>query len=192
LLAITKNDYQFDSSLLKKMDFTKKVILVTAHRRESFGKPFMEMCYAFRDIVNLHKDVEIVYPVHLNPNVQKTVKKILRNVPRIHLIPPLEYKDFALLMKKSYLILTDSGGIQEEAPTFHKPVLVMREVTERPEAIEAGTAKIVGTERTKIVEETSRLLLSEKAYQKMSSIKNPYGDGKAAQRIAKIILGKLS
>jgi UDP-N-acetylglucosamine 2-epimerase (non-hydrolysing) len=191
LLMIAKNNYQFDNPTLKKLDFTKKIILVTAHRRESFGKPFREMCYAFREIVNSHKDLELIYPVHLNPNVQKPVKHILKNTKRIHLIPPLDYKDFVLLMKKSYLILTDSGGIQEEAPTFHKPVLVMREVTERPEAVQAGTAKVVGTQRKKIVEETSKLLSSEKTYQKMSSTKNPYGDGKAAKRIVQIISEKL-
>ena len=187
LLAISKKDYHFANPILRRMDFTGKVILVTAHRRESFGKPFDQMCCAFRDIVILHKDVRIIYPVHLNPNVQETVNKLLRNVPRIHLIPPLDYKDFALLMKKSYLILTDSGGIQEEAPTLHKPVLVMREVTERPEAVQAGTAKIVGTKKDQIVRETSRLLLSKTSYRKMSSPKNPYGDGKSAQRIVKRI-----
>ncbi|HEX9917496.1 MAG TPA: UDP-N-acetylglucosamine 2-epimerase (non-hydrolyzing) [candidate division Zixibacteria bacterium] len=191
LLMIANKNYEFDNPILEKIDFTKKIILITAHRRESFGKPFREMCYAFREIVNSYKDVELIYPVHLNPNVQKPVRNILKNVEGIHLIEPLDYKNFVLLMKKSYLILTDSGGIQEEAPTFHKPVLVMREVTERPEAVEAGTAKVVGTQRKRIVEETSKLLLSKKIYREMSSAKNPYGDGKSAKGIVRIISKEL-
>ena len=187
LLMIAKKSCEFDNPILRRIDSTKKIILVTAHRRESFGKPFREMCYAFQEIVDLHKDVELIYPVHLNPNVQKPVKSILKNTERIHLIEPLDYKNFVLLMRRCYLILTDSGGIQEEAPTFHKPVLVMRQVTERPEAIEAGTAKVVGTQRKTIVQEVTKLLLSKKAYRKMSIAKNPFGDGKAAKRIVKII-----
>ena len=165
----------------------QKIILVTAHRRESFGKDFENICFALCDIVDNHKDVQIVYPVHLNPNVQKPVKKILNNTKRIYLIPPLDYFTTVWLMSKSYLILTDSGGIQEEAPSLGKPVLVMRMTTERPEGIEAGVAQLVGVDKKSIVEWTSRLLTDEVFYNKMAKTINPYGDGRAAERIIKII-----
>jgi len=169
------------------IDFSKKIILVTAHRRESFGEPFRNVCFALREIANNFPDVEIVYPVHLNPNVRKPAYEILQGHSRIHLIEPLEYPYLIWLMSKSYLVLTDSGGIQEEAPSLGKPVLVMREVTERMEAIEAGTAKLVGTNREKIVEEVSLLLEDGDEYKKMSKVVNPYGDGKASERILNII-----
>jgi len=169
------------------VDFSKKIILVTGHRRESFGEPFRNICFALKEIADFFEDVEIVYPVHLNPNVRKPVFEILKNHPRIHLIEPLEYSYLIWLMSKSYLVLTDSGGIQEEAPSLGKPVLVMREVTERIEGIKAGTAKLVGTNRNKIVYETARLIENVDEYNKMSNAVNPYGDGKSSIRIRKII-----
>jgi UDP-N-acetylglucosamine 2-epimerase (non-hydrolysing) len=165
----------------------KRLLLVTGHRRESFGEPFRELCLALRDIVELHRDVAIVYPVHLNPNVQRPVREILGDVERIHLIPPLEYLPFVSLLERSTLIVTDSGGIQEEAPTLRKPVLVMRRATERPEAVELGLAKLVGTSRQAIVNEASRLLRDPSAYAEMITDSNPYGDGRAAERIADVL-----
>ena len=165
----------------------KKLILVTGHRRESFGKPFEEFCLALRDIARDNEDVAIVYPVHLNPNVQKPVHKILWAENRVHLIDPIEYFPFVYLMDRCYLIVTDSGGIQEEAPSLGKPVLVTRNVTERPEAIHANIAKLVGTNRETIVSEASRLLTDPLAYAAMSNAKNPYGDGKAAGRIVETL-----
>jgi len=161
----------------------QKLILVTGHRRESFGRPFEELCLALRDIVHKYKNVSVVYPVHLNPNVQKPVHKILGRETRIHLISPIEYLPFVHLMDQSYLIITDSGGIQEEAPSLGKPVLVTRSVTERPEAVEAGLSRLVGTCRAAIVDETSKLLTDNTAYKKMANGKNPYGDGQASSRI---------
>lgn len=188
LFLILKRPFVFAHPVLKEMDFrNKKVILVTAHRRESFGKPLQEIFKAIRQIAN-NSDIEIIYPVHLNPNVKKTADKILSGIKNIHLIEPLDYISFIHLMNKSYLILTDSGGVQEEAPSLGKPVLVLRNVTERPEGIKAGVAVLVGTNRRKIINTVSALLSSKIAYQKMARAKNPYGDGKAAQRIIKIIL----
>jgi len=169
------------------IDFSKRVVLVTCHRRESFGKPFENICLALRDLSEGFKDVEIVYPVHLNPNVLLPAREILGDVPNIHLINPLSYSMLIWLMNRSHLVLTDSGGIQEEAPSLGKPVLVMRDVTERTEGIEAGTAKLVGTDRERIVREASSLLTDAEAYEKMSKAVNPYGDGKASGRIMKII-----
>jgi len=175
---------QFES--FNSINFEKKIILVTGHRRESFGEPFEQICFALREIAQ-REDVEIVYPVHLNPNVRKPVFKILKKLPNIHLIEPLDYPSFVWLMNKSYLILTDSGGVQEEAPSLGKPVLVMREVTERTEGVDAGTAKIVGTERGKIVLETMKLLKNRSEYERMAKAGNPYGDGKASGRIVSIL-----
>jgi UDP-N-acetylglucosamine 2-epimerase (non-hydrolysing) len=172
--------------VLKKVDPSRKPILVTAHRRESFGKPLAEVCKALKDLVRKHPDIEIIYPVHLNPNVQRTVRKALQGTPRVHLIEPLDYVEFLLIMDRSYLILTDSGGVQEEAPSFRKPVLVMREVSERMEGVKAGLAKLVGTDRKKIVREASRLIASRRAYRTMTGKKNPYGDGRASERILSI------
>jgi UDP-N-acetylglucosamine 2-epimerase len=165
----------------------KRMILVTGHRRESFGAPFEEFCLALRDIVEMHADTVIVYPVHLNPNVQEPVRRLLAGQPRMHLIDPVEYLPFVHLMDRSYLIITDSGGVQEEAPSLGRPVLVTREVTERPEAVESGLAKLVGTSRDKIVTEVSRLLSDPGAYASMARGDNPYGDGKASQRIADVL-----
>jgi UDP-N-acetylglucosamine 2-epimerase (non-hydrolysing) len=164
-----------------------KVILVTAHRRESFGPGVERICRALARIVRANPDVEVIYPVHLNPNVRKPVTKLLSGQDRIHLIEPLEYLEFCRLMKASYLILTDSGGIQEEAPALGKPVLVLRDKTERPEAIEAGTARLVGTDPATVVVQAGRLLRSRAAYRRMAEAKNPFGDGRAAQRIVRII-----
>ena len=168
--------------------YGRRQILVTGHRRESFGKGFENICNALREIAYSNENVEIIYPVHLNPNVQEPVRRILNNTKRIHLIPPLDYEPFVYLMSKSYLILTDSGGIQEEAPSLGKPVLVMRETTERPEAVEAGTGRIVGTDMNRIVSETRWLLTNKETYLAMSMAHNPYGDGKAAARITEALL----
>ena len=165
----------------------KKLILVTGHRRESFGLPFENMCNAMLDIVEKHENVDLVYPVHLNPNVQKTVKAFLKNHSRIHLIEPLDYPFLIWLEKLSYLILTDSGGIQEEGPSLGKPVLVMRDVTERMEGVDAGTAKLVGTDRGKIFKEADVLLSTEEEYIKMAHAVNPYGDGTTSRQIISIL-----
>jgi UDP-N-acetylglucosamine 2-epimerase (non-hydrolysing) len=161
----------------------KRVILVTGHRRESFGPAFESICRGLKKIADGNEDVLVVYPVHLNPNVMGPVHRILGDVKNVYLIPPLEYVPFVWLMMHSYLILTDSGGIQEEAPSLGKPVLVMRKVTERPEGVEAGTARVVGTDEQRIFTEAQRLLNDKAAYQEMSQAVNPYGDGRAAERI---------
>jgi len=166
-----------------------RIILVTGHRRENFGQGFEDICTAIAQIATMFDDVEIIYPVHLNPNVQEPVNRILGNLERVHLIKPLDYLPFVYLMKQSYVILTDSGGIQEEAPSLGKPVLVMRETTERPEAVEAGTVKLVGTDIEKILKEVSLLLSSKEEYQKMSSSHNPYGDGSASSQITALLKG---
>ncbi len=173
-------------------DFSKKIILVTGHRRESFGEGFKNICEALKEIAVKFKDeVEIIYPVHLNPNVRKPVYRILSKIKNIHLIEPVSYPYLIFLMKESYLILTDSGGIQEEAPSLGKPVIVMREVTERTEGIKAGTAVLAGTDKKKIIEITERLLTDKKKYQKMAKAVNPYGDGKTSERVLKIIKTEL-
>lgn len=170
-----------------------KLILVTGHRRESFGSGFQRICKALRILAVDNPDVHIVYPVHLNPNVQEPVYSILGNVDNIYLIPPLDYEPFVFLMSQSYLILTDSGGIQEEAPSLGVPVLVMRDTSERPEGIEAGSARLVGTDIETIVAETQKLLDNIDEYKRMANVVNPYGDGNASKRIVRIIsqhLGK--
>jgi UDP-N-acetylglucosamine 2-epimerase (non-hydrolysing) len=187
-LDILKNDeakYKVDN-----VDWTKKVILVTGHRRESFGEGFENMCRAIKRLALQNPDVEIVYPVHLNPNVQEPVKRTLGNVSNIHLIGPLDYPRLIWAMAKAYVVLTDSGGIQEEAPTLGKPVLVMREVTERQEGIDAGTAMLVGTNEDLIYEETQRLLDDRQAYAHMANAVNPYGDGTTSKQIAEILEDK--
>jgi UDP-N-acetylglucosamine 2-epimerase (non-hydrolysing) len=165
----------------------QRFILVTAHRRESFGEGFENICQAIKEIALRNPDVQIVYPVHLNPNVQEPVYRIIGGMERIHLIEPLEYEPFVYLMNQSFFILTDSGGIQEEAPSLGKPVLVMREVTERPEAVEVGTARLVGSKKESIVREAQKLLDAPEEYQRMANKKNPYGDGKAAERIVDLL-----
>jgi UDP-N-acetylglucosamine 2-epimerase (non-hydrolysing) len=165
----------------------RRLILVTGHRRESFGAGFERICDALVQIVAAHRDVVIVYPVHLNPNVQEPVCRILGNQPRLMLLPPLEYVPFIALMRRAELILTDSGGIQEEAPSLRKPVLVMRETTERPEGIEAGVSRLVGTDVRRITDSVAVLLRDRNAYAAMATAVNPYGDGQAAERIATLV-----
>jgi UDP-N-acetylglucosamine 2-epimerase (non-hydrolysing) len=169
----------------------KRLVLVTGHRRENFGEGFEQICQALKAIGQAYSDVEILYPVHLNPNVQEPVKRILGGVHSVHLIEPQDYLPFVYLMDRSTLIITDSGGVQEEAPSLGKPVLVMRDTTERPEAINAGTVKLVGTDKNKIIDEAYQLLDDNTAYQRMSRAHNPYGDGKAAMRIANFFLVQL-
>ena len=164
----------------------KKLVLVTAHRRENFGQPLENICYALKELAK-HDDVEIVYPVHLNPNVQEPVRRILEKVPHITLLPPLDYLPLVHLLKRAKIILTDSGGIQEEAPAFGVPVLVLREVTERPEGVKAGTLKLAGTETDNIVREAERLLEDPSAHAEMAKAANPFGDGRAAERIVAAI-----
>jgi UDP-N-acetylglucosamine 2-epimerase len=166
----------------------RKLILVTAHRRENFGYPLEQICFALRELARSHEDIEIVYPVHQNPNVYEPVSRLLEDEQRIELLPPLSYPEFVHLMARSYLILTDSGGIQEEAPSLGKPVLVLRDTTERPEAIKAGTAKLIGTERERIVDEVNVLLDSETAWRDMARRINPFGDGRAAERIVGVLM----
>jgi len=165
------------------LDAQKKLVLVTGHRRESFGQGFEQICHALADIAARHDDVQIVYPVHLNPNVSEPVNRILGPVENVFLIEPQDYLPFMWLMNHAWLILTDSGGIQEEAPSLGKPVLVMRDTTERPEAVNAGTVKLVGTDRQRIVDEVTLLLNDNEAWQTMSRAHNPYGDGQACGRI---------
>jgi len=164
----------------------KRLVLVTGHRRENFGSGFENICYALKKLAQ-RSDLQIVYPVHLNPNVREPILRILGNCQNIYLIDPLDYLPFVYLMNHAYLILTDSGGIQEEAPALGKPVLVMREITERPEAIEAGTVRLVGTNQNKIISECEKLLNDKGSYDKMSFAHNPYGDGKAGFRIINIL-----
>jgi UDP-N-acetylglucosamine 2-epimerase (non-hydrolysing) len=173
-------------SVLRQIDHRKQLILVTAHRRENFGAPLQRICQALQSLAG-RGDVEIVYPVHLNPNVLDPVRGMLSGIADIHLVPPLDYQHLVQLMKVSTLVLTDSGGIQEEAPSLGVPVLVLREVTERPEGVEAGTARVVGTDAERIVAEASRLLDDPLAYQKMAQAVSPYGDGHAAARIVQAL-----
>ena len=177
--------------ILKNLDVTKKMILVTAHRRENQGKPLEDICLALKEIAEKYvNDVQIIYPVHLNPAVQEPVHRLIGNLPNIMLIPPADYLSLVYLMKMAYIILTDSGGIQEEAPALGKPVLVLRKVTERPEAIEFGTGCIVGTDRKEIVKKTITLLEDKAYYTKMAKPNYHYGDGRAANRIVEVLLGK--
>jgi UDP-N-acetylglucosamine 2-epimerase (non-hydrolysing) len=165
----------------------KRLVLVTGHRRESFGRPFEAICRAIADVAARFPDVAVVYPVHLNPNVQEPVRRILGGAERVHLVEPLPYEPFVALLDRAYLVLTDSGGVQEEAPSLGKPVLVMREVTERPEGIAAGCAELAGVTREGIVDSVTRLLTDAALYQRMSQAQNPYGDGQAALRIADLL-----
>jgi len=187
LLAVTSGGYEFKNPELAGLDGDSRVVVATIHRRESFGAAMEGMCRAVADIVRSADDLRAVLPVHPNPRVQETVARVLGDEPRVHLVAPLEYEEFAHLMQRCCIVLTDSGGIQEEAPSLGKPVLVLREKTERPEAIEAGTAKFVGVDRDRIVSEARRLLEDEAAYAAMATAVNPYGDGHAAERIADIL-----
>ena len=185
-----KNIMEYENNFLKKhrIDFKdKKIILVTAHRRESFGEGLKNIFSAIKEIAQKRKDIEIIYPVHLNPNVYYLAQEILGDISNIHLIEPLEYDEFVFLMNKSYLILTDSGGIQEEAPSLKKPVLVMRNTTERQEGVDIGVARLVGTKTENIIKETLLLLDSRDIYNSMAIGNNPYGDGTAVKRIIKAI-----
>ncbi len=165
----------------------KRLILVTGHRRESFGKPFEEICLAIKDLVSMRDDICVVYPVHLNPRVKEPVYRILGNASGVYLMEPLSYAPFVWLMDNAHIILTDSGGVQEEAPSLGKPVLVMREVTERPEGVEAGCSRLVGVDRTGIFNGISKLLDNKEEYERMSQTRNPYGDGNAAERIVRVL-----
>jgi len=183
----------FSNNVLQYLPFLDnkaipKIVLVTGHRRENFGRGFEDICQALHDLSNMHSEVKFIYPVHLNPNVHEPVNRLLSEVANIHLIQPLDYLQFVKLMDVSYLILTDSGGIQEEAPSLGKPVLVMRDKTERPEAVDAGTVKLVGTDRDNIVESVHQLLTDDMFYKEMSRTHNPYGDGKACMRIKDFLL----
>ena len=195
LLDVVKKidgDHELKAGLEQRFDFLnpkKRTILITGHRRENFGKGFEEICNALASLAT-RADVELVYPVHLNPNVQEPVRRLLGDISNIHLIEPLDYLPFVYLMNRSYLIITDSGGIQEEAPSLGKPVLVIRDTTERPEAVEAGTVKLVGTDAKKICRATNELLDDEAIYQRMAFAHNPYGDGYAAKRIVDILNGE--
>ncbi|MDT9605065.1 non-hydrolyzing UDP-N-acetylglucosamine 2-epimerase [Lactobacillus johnsonii] len=181
LKQTVKEDYHHD--VLDEINPDSKIILVTMHRRENQGEPMRRVFKVMKQVVDSHKDVEIIYPVHLSPKVQKVAQEVLSDDPRIHLIKPLDVVDFHNLAKKSYFIMTDSGGVQEEAPSLGKPVLVLRDTTERPEGVAAGTLKLVGTEVDKVRTEMIRLLEDETAYDEMANAKNPYGDGKASDRI---------
>ena len=166
---------------------TERFLLITGHRRENFGDGFLQICEALKNLAARHPNIHLVYPVHLNPNVQQPVKSLLADLPNVHLIEPLDYEPFVYLLRHSHIVLTDSGGIQEEAPSLGKPVLVMREVTERPEAVEAGTVILVGANRERIVANVSKLLENDATYKRMSRAHNPYGDGKACERIIDVL-----
>ena len=186
--VIKQDEPQEITKLIGQMELeTRKLILITAHRRENFGQPFENICYAIKELA-AREDVEIVYPVHLNPKVQEPVNRILKSTARVTLLPPLDYLPMVHLMKHAKIILTDSGGLQEEAPSLGVPVLVLRETTERPEGVEAGTLKLVGTETGQIVREATRLLDDPLAYSEMARAANPYGDGHAAERIIEALL----
>lgn len=189
LKLTVKENCKFEESILNELEFGKhRVILVTAHRRENLGEPLENICSAIKQIAFLNKDVEFVYPVHLNPAIRSVVYKILGDIERVHLIEPLGVNDLHNLMNKCYMVMTDSGGIQEEAPALGKPVLVLRTETERPEAVEAGTVKIVGVETADIIEFAMEILNNKDKYEKMSKAANPYGDGLASKRIVDAIL----
>jgi len=190
LLNVAEREFDMAGTILEKIQWNgKKVVLVTAHRRENFGNPLANICKAIREMAMRYpSDLCFIYPVHLNPNVQKTVHSMLDGVENILLVDPLEYAPFVQVMKRSYLILTDSGGLQEEAPSLGKPVLVLREITERPEGVAAGAVEVIGTEPGRIVEKTTELLINQEKYEAMSRAVNPYGDGKASERIVKRFL----
>ncbi|MFZ5641400.1 MAG: non-hydrolyzing UDP-N-acetylglucosamine 2-epimerase [Bacillota bacterium] len=189
LIATVKEDYRFSDSKLAGIDYTNgRVLLVTTHRRENLGDPLRNVYLALAEIIRDYPDVEVVFPVHKNPKVRQVVTEVLGNVERVHLVDPLDYEPFINLMNKSHIILTDSGGLQEEAPSLGKPVLVLRDTTERPEAVEAGTVELVGTDRGKVLAACRRLLDDRVAYLRMANAVNPYGDGKASPRIVRGLL----
>jgi UDP-N-acetylglucosamine 2-epimerase (non-hydrolysing) len=172
---------------LNMINYDRQMILITGHRRENFGQGFLNICHAIRRLAEANPELEVVYPVHMNPNVQKPVNEILSRLSNVHLTPPQDYLAFVWLLARSHIVLTDSGGVQEEAPSLGKPVLVMRETTERPEAVEAGVARLVGTDTELIVQEVQRLLDDESAYKAMSRAQNPYGDGTSSRQIAEVL-----
>jgi UDP-N-acetylglucosamine 2-epimerase (non-hydrolysing) len=189
LLATVHENYTFTDPVLNQLDFTnRKVILVTTHRRENLGEPMRNIYLALQQLIEENPDVEIVFPMHKNPHVREVVNSVLGQTERVHLIEPLDYQPFVNLIARSHIILTDSGGVQEEAPSFGKPVLVLRDTTERPEAVEAGTVLLVGTDRDEVYRNASRLLNDSTTYSKMANAVNPYGDGLAAKRIVDSIL----
>lgn len=188
-----KENYIFGVDSLDNLDYeNKRIILLTSHRRENIGDPMKNIFNAIRDIVEKHQDTEVVFPIHLNPKVREIANKILSDNDRIHIIEPLDYEPFTNLMAKANIVVTDSGGLQEEAPTLGKPVLVVREETERPEGIEAGTAKLVGTSYEKLYNELDKLLLDKAEYNKMAKAVNPYGDGNASKKIVDVLIEALS
>jgi UDP-N-acetylglucosamine 2-epimerase (non-hydrolysing) len=187
LLQTVRTDYRFRTPALAALDPARRVVLVTTHRRESFGAPLESTCSALRQLVERFPDIQVVLPVHPNPQVKRTVEAALCDLDRVTLIEPVDYVEFVHLMSRAYLILTDSGGVQEEAPSLGKPVLVLREVTERPEGVAAGTAVVVGTDRERIVSLACELLSSPAAYARMANAVNPYGDGRASERIVAAI-----
>lgn len=184
---VLKSDILENINAQYKIDENRKIVLVTGHRRENFGQGFINICESLKTIADNNSNIDIVYPVHLNPNVQEPVKKILSSTSNVYLINPLEYQSFIYLMNISYFIITDSGGVQEEAPSLGKPVLVMRDTTERPEAVEAGTVKLVGTDKGSIINEAQKLLDNNSEYEKMAKAHNPYGDGNACRKIVEFI-----
>lgn len=189
LKSTVKDDYRFSDETLAKLDFgAKKVILVTAHRRENLGEPLRNICEALRRIVTTYEDVHIVYPVHLNPAVREVANEILGGLDRVSLIEPVNVDDLHNAMSRCYMVMTDSGGLQEEAPSLAKPVIVLRNETERPEAVEAGTVKVAGVKRDDIIALASELIENPKAYDKMAHAANPYGDGNASKRIVDALL----
>ncbi len=188
LLATVKKDYVFEDKELQEIEEHKRIILVTTHRRENLGEPMRNVYRALRRLVQTVPDTEVVFPVHRNPLVRQAVKEVLDGVPGIHLVDPMEYEPFTNLMARSAIILTDSGGIQEEAPSLGKPVLVLRDTTERPEAVASGTVKLVGTDEDKVYNTAYKLLTDEEAYREMAESINPYGDGHTSERIVQAIL----
>jgi UDP-N-acetylglucosamine 2-epimerase (non-hydrolysing)/UDP-GlcNAc:undecaprenyl-phosphate GlcNAc-1-phosphate transferase len=188
LLETASKNYQFQNPALKRINYKKRIILLTAHRRESLDGKLEEVFHAIRKIADEYKDLEIIFPVHLNPKVQKPARRILGQNSRIHLVDPLNYKDMVKVMKQCYIVITDSGGLQEEAPSLNKPVLVIREKTERGEGVTAGTLRLIGTSTDKVYSEIKKLLDDKNLYKKMASAKNPYGDGKASKRIVSSLL----
>ncbi len=191
LLQVTSHPFVPQSSVLRILWHSeRKIVLVTAHRRESFGQPLLHICAALRNLAERYPDIAFVYPVHLNPHIHEVVHRELHTIENIYLLPPLDYLTFVHLMKRAYVILTDSGGIQEEAPSLGKPVLVMRQTTERKEGIDAGTAKLVGTSMEHIVAATVKLIENPEHYQAMAQAINPYGDGQASERIAQALIEK--
>lgn len=189
LKTTVRADYEFSNDTLRSLDFkNKKIIVMTAHRRENLGKPLQNICTAVKEIVEANADVEVVYPMHLNPAVREVATSILGNMDRVHLIEPLDVEELHNAMDRSFIVMTDSGGIQEEAPSLGKPVIVLRNETERPEAVEAGTVLMGGIHKENIVKIANELLNNEETYKKIAKTANPYGDGKASERIVKAIL----